>query len=102
MKYLLNEENIVIAKGKDITKFNVTIENKEYVQYKQGKNTFANSNLKLIETTLNANPHEHKIINNKIVLNENFKTKEQLEKENLQRKIELKILEEEWKTKRKK
>ena len=91
MKYLLNEENIVIAKGKDITKFNVTIENKEYVQYKQGKNTFANSN-----------PHEHKIINNKIVLNENFKTKEQLEKENLQRKIELKILEEEWKTKRKK
>jgi hypothetical protein len=75
MKVLLNKDNVVIAKPKNIEKT-------EYGFYIKEENTyFPLQDFLLVETTLEPEPEKHKLVNGQIVENENYKTLEQIEAE---------------------
>jgi len=74
MKVLINKDNVVVAKAKDIKKINngFLIEEQKII--------FADDGLKIIETKLNPKINEDKIVNDTIVPNPDFKTKEEIKK----------------------
>jgi hypothetical protein len=87
MKYLINEENVLVAKNKKIDILNKNNEN-EFSYFIDGVN-YSNLNHKLIESKEDIELFKFKFVDNKFILNENFKTKEQIEEEKKKKDYEI-------------
>lgn len=75
MKVLIDKNNVVVAKANEIVKRDdgFFIEEHNVV--------YAPHDLTLVDTPLNPRVQQDKLLNGKIVANENYKTSEQIEKE---------------------
>jgi hypothetical protein len=74
MKILLDKDNVVVAKSKEI------VETK-YSFYVVDEDTHYFYDFKVVESNLDVEPQKHKIIDKKVVVNEKYKSFEEREKE---------------------
>ena len=75
MKVLINENNVVVAKANEI------IKREDGFFIKEENTVYSPNYLTLIDTPLNPRVQQDKLVNGKIVANENYKTPEQIESE---------------------
>jgi hypothetical protein len=81
MKVILDKDNIVIAKGKDVE----PVKNGIYIA--ETNTIYGDGGLRIIETPLDPTPLKHKIVEGTLVDNDNFLTEE----EKIQAAIKAKI-----------
>jgi hypothetical protein len=75
MKVLIDKNNVVVAKALEIKE----VENGFLIAEQNA--IYAPHDLQLVETKLNPRVQQDKLINGKILANENYKTPEQIEAE---------------------
>jgi hypothetical protein len=87
MKYLIDKDGILVAKNRKIDIVNKINDNKFY--YLTDEFLYPSFEFKLIESKEDIELFKFKFVDNKFILNENFKTKEQIEEEKNKKDYEI-------------
>jgi hypothetical protein len=87
MKYLIDKNGILVAKNKKIDIVNKINDYK--FNYLIDKVLYPSFEFKLIESKEDIELFKFKFVDNKFILNENFKTKEQIEEEKNKKEYEI-------------